>query len=84
MFGNHVDGIDCPVGPGSKALTTKTCPLNIKHPPTGENFSLGCGMCRVKPKDKPTAAKNKATADKKKQDVNPRHNNARGRLLNRK
>jgi E3 ubiquitin-protein ligase MYCBP2 len=22
------------------------CPLHIKHPPTGEEFALGCGVCR--------------------------------------
>ena len=22
------------------------CPLHVKHPPTGEEFALGCGICR--------------------------------------
>ena len=22
------------------------CPLKIAHPPTGEEFALGCGICR--------------------------------------
>jgi len=22
------------------------CPLHVKHPPTGEEFALGCGVCR--------------------------------------
>lgn len=34
----------CPVGPGGKKLKGK-CPLGIAHPPTGEEFCLGCGLC---------------------------------------
>ncbi len=22
------------------------CPLRVKHPPTGEEYALGCGVCR--------------------------------------
>jgi E3 ubiquitin-protein ligase MYCBP2 len=35
----------CPVGPVFKQLEGE-CPLKIKHPPTGEEFALGCGVCR--------------------------------------
>ena len=24
----------------------KNCPLKVKHPPAGEEFALGCGLCR--------------------------------------
>ena len=36
----------CPVGPGCVQLGGKECPLRLKHPPTGDEFSLGCGACR--------------------------------------
>lgn len=42
----------CPVGPRATALATgpgggeAECPLHVKHPPTGEEFALGCGICR--------------------------------------
>uniref|UniRef100_A0A914D0R4 Uncharacterized protein n=1 Tax=Acrobeloides nanus TaxID=290746 RepID=A0A914D0R4_9BILA len=36
----------CPVGPRSIQLENMDCPLKIQHPPTGEEFSLGCGICR--------------------------------------
>ncbi|CAD5224052.1 unnamed protein product [Bursaphelenchus okinawaensis] len=37
----------CPVGPRATALENQDgCPLRVKHPPTGEEFSLGCGICR--------------------------------------
>lgn len=36
----------CPVGPGSKQLSGTSCPLQMKHPPTGEEFALGCGLCK--------------------------------------
>lgn len=35
----------CPAGPQLKQLEGK-CPLNVKHPPTGDEFALGCGVCR--------------------------------------
>jgi E3 ubiquitin-protein ligase MYCBP2 len=35
----------CPAGPQLKQLKGK-CPLGIDHPPTGEEFALGCGICR--------------------------------------
>jgi E3 ubiquitin-protein ligase MYCBP2 len=22
------------------------CPLGVQHPPSGEEFALGCGLCR--------------------------------------
>lgn len=33
-------------GPRATALNVDECPLHIKHPPTGEEFALGCGVCR--------------------------------------
>jgi E3 ubiquitin-protein ligase MYCBP2 len=36
----------CPVGPKAASLEGEDCPLNLKHPPTGEEFALGCGICR--------------------------------------
>lgn len=36
----------CPAGPIGAQLTCQDCPLGIKHLPTGEEFAIGCGMCR--------------------------------------
>ncbi|XP_047524361.1 E3 ubiquitin-protein ligase MYCBP2 isoform X3 [Pieris napi] len=38
----------CPAGPKCEQLpgTTEECPLHVLHPPTGEEFALGCGVCR--------------------------------------
>ncbi|XP_039221607.1 E3 ubiquitin-protein ligase MYCBP2 isoform X13 [Crotalus tigris] len=36
----------CPAGPKSKQLEGAECPLHVVHPPTGEEFALGCGVCR--------------------------------------
>ena len=37
----------CPVGPRSTPLPEGTpCPLRVDHAPTGEEFALGCGICR--------------------------------------
>ncbi|CAG0891685.1 unnamed protein product [Cyprideis torosa] len=37
----------CPVGSGCVKLTNvSACPLATEHPPTGIEFSLGCGICR--------------------------------------
>jgi len=36
----------CPCGPRGKQLEGEECPLHVKHPPTGEEFALGCGVCR--------------------------------------
>jgi len=36
----------CPVGPKAVALDQEECPLHVKHPATGEEFALGCGVCR--------------------------------------
>ncbi|KRT81356.1 hypothetical protein AMK59_5684, partial [Oryctes borbonicus] len=36
----------CPAGPKAKQLDGEECPLHVKHPPTGEEFALGCGVCR--------------------------------------
>lgn len=36
----------CPVGPRAKQLQGSECPLHVSHPPTGEEFALGCGVCR--------------------------------------
>lgn len=34
------------LGPKAKQLEGEECPLHVKHPPTGEEFALGCGVCR--------------------------------------
>ncbi|KAL9885814.1 MYC binding protein highwire isoform 2-T2 [Glossina fuscipes fuscipes] len=36
----------CPAGPKAKQLIGDECPLHVIHPPTGEEFALGCGVCR--------------------------------------
>ncbi|XP_076065953.1 MYC binding protein highwire isoform X3 [Oratosquilla oratoria] len=36
----------CPAGPRAQQLDGEECPLHIQHPPTGEEFALGCGVCR--------------------------------------
>uniref|UniRef100_A0A4W5M9H3 RCR-type E3 ubiquitin transferase n=1 Tax=Hucho hucho TaxID=62062 RepID=A0A4W5M9H3_9TELE len=36
----------CPAGPKGKQLEGTECPLHMVHPPTGEEFALGCGVCR--------------------------------------
>ncbi|XP_055913946.1 E3 ubiquitin-protein ligase highwire isoform X3 [Eupeodes corollae] len=36
----------CPAGPKAKQLMGDECPLHVIHPPTGEEFALGCGICR--------------------------------------
>ncbi|CAG7827587.1 unnamed protein product [Allacma fusca] len=37
---------NCPAGPRATQLEGEECPLHIFHPPTGEEFALGCGICR--------------------------------------
>ncbi|XP_026474963.1 E3 ubiquitin-protein ligase highwire-like [Ctenocephalides felis] len=37
----------CPAGPKATQLEGDECPLHVKHPPTGEEFALGCGVCRT-------------------------------------
>ena len=36
----------CPAGPTSISLDSGQCPLKMDHPPTGEEFVLGCAICR--------------------------------------
>ncbi|XP_069130438.1 LOW QUALITY PROTEIN: E3 ubiquitin-protein ligase MYCBP2-like [Argopecten irradians] len=36
----------CPAGPRGKQLEGDECPLHVQHPATGEEFALGCGVCR--------------------------------------
>ncbi|CAB3259020.1 unnamed protein product [Arctia plantaginis] len=38
----------CPAGPKGEQLpgSVDECPLHVLHPPTGEEFALGCGVCR--------------------------------------
>ena len=36
----------CPAGPQGKQLPDGSCPLKVPHPPEGEEFALGCGVCR--------------------------------------
>eukprot|EP00455_Lapot_gusevi_P044756 TRINITY_DN5635_c0_g1_i6.p1 TRINITY_DN5635_c0_g1~~TRINITY_DN5635_c0_g1_i6.p1 ORF type:complete len:177 (-),score=28.94 TRINITY_DN5635_c0_g1_i6:137-667(-) len=49
---NKHDHPQCPVGylPGHNLPVhlpdRQDCPLGVKHPPTGEEFHLGCGLCR--------------------------------------
>lgn len=33
-------------GPRGRQLEGDECPLHVQHPPTGEEFALGCGVCR--------------------------------------
>lgn len=35
----------CPAGPCGKQLRGP-CPLGIRHPPTGQEFCIGCGLCK--------------------------------------
>ncbi|XP_061164967.1 E3 ubiquitin-protein ligase MYCBP2-like [Saccostrea echinata] len=35
----------CPAGPCGKQLIGCSCPLGIEHPPTGEEFVIGCALC---------------------------------------
>jgi len=35
----------CPAGPLGAHLEGE-CPLKMAHPPTGQEFALGCGICR--------------------------------------
>ncbi|XP_062580608.1 E3 ubiquitin-protein ligase MYCBP2-like [Saccostrea cucullata] len=35
----------CPSGPCGKQLPGSSCPLGIAHPPTGEEFVIGCALC---------------------------------------
>ena len=35
--------LQCPVAPHAKPMEGNECPLHIKHPPTEEEFALGCG-----------------------------------------
>ncbi|XP_076822444.1 E3 ubiquitin-protein ligase MYCBP2-like isoform X2 [Clavelina lepadiformis] len=36
----------CPAGHKTRQLEGEECPLHVVHPPTGEEFALGCGVCR--------------------------------------
>ncbi|CAG9781999.1 unnamed protein product [Diatraea saccharalis] len=38
----------CPAGPKGEQLpgSADECPLHVQHPSTGEEFALGCGICR--------------------------------------
>jgi E3 ubiquitin-protein ligase MYCBP2 len=36
----------CPAGSRARQLSGSECPLHVDHPPTGEEFALGCGVCR--------------------------------------
>ena len=36
----------CPAGARARQLPGTECPLHVDHPPTGEEFALGCGVCR--------------------------------------
>uniref|UniRef100_UPI00358FE14E E3 ubiquitin-protein ligase MYCBP2-like isoform X1 n=1 Tax=Myxine glutinosa TaxID=7769 RepID=UPI00358FE14E len=36
----------CPAGPKARQLEGTECPLHVVHPATGEEFALGCGVCR--------------------------------------
>lgn len=36
----------CPAGPRARQLEGSECPLHVQHPQTGDEFALGCGVCR--------------------------------------
>lgn len=36
----------CAAGPRGRQMEGDECPLHVQHPPTGEEFALGCGVCR--------------------------------------
>ena len=36
----------CPWKHGKAIEDASTCPLGCDHPPNGEEFALGCGICR--------------------------------------
>ncbi|VDM40401.1 unnamed protein product [Toxocara canis] len=36
----------CPAGPKAVQMEGEGCPLRLQHPPTGEEFAMGCGICR--------------------------------------
>ncbi|PAV60710.1 hypothetical protein WR25_02916 isoform A [Diploscapter pachys] len=36
----------CPAGPRRVQLEDGPCPRKIEHPPAGEEFAMGCGICR--------------------------------------
>ena len=36
----------CPAGPRATQLSGDECPLHVQHPDTGDEFALGCGICR--------------------------------------
>ena len=47
------DQPQCPVGYLPSSTThpehmkdVEECPLKVKHPPTGNEYALGCGVCR--------------------------------------
>jgi RCR-type E3 ubiquitin transferase len=43
---SKADLAPCPAGPGSVPLEdVDACPLGVKHPPTGDEFFLGCTLC---------------------------------------
>lgn len=42
----HVVFVLSITGPKGKQLEGTECPLHVVHPPTGEEFALGCGVCR--------------------------------------
>jgi E3 ubiquitin-protein ligase MYCBP2 len=37
---------DWETDPPMKACTRKTCPLRVEHPEHGQEFCLGCAVCR--------------------------------------
>jgi len=38
-------GVQCPISLGSVPLILVKCPLNMVHPPSDQEFILGCGIC---------------------------------------
>ena len=42
----HVVRPDFKPRPPPKLCNPRTCPLKVDHPPHGEEFCLGCSLCR--------------------------------------
>lgn len=42
----HVCSLFVSTGPRGRQIEGEECPLHLVHPPTGEEFALGCGICR--------------------------------------
>lgn len=52
----------------SMSSDPETCPLRMRHPPNGTEYSSGCGMCVEEKQKKESEAEEKAKAEKKNKD----------------